>query len=155
MKKVVTFILALSLVFSVLAVSLADEVSPEAKEEFTIPSAVPAKEKKDFFGEWCFFLVLDEDGTETTREQMLADGIADDHAEITITETEIILYSVSLGDPMPMKYTFNPEDGSLTLLNGGDEPPVLRLNDNGMLSVFIPGNDSFCASTAYCIRKEP
>ena len=155
MRKAIAIILSLSLVLSILAVSLANEVSPAVKDEFIIPNAVPAKGIEDFFGEWYFVFVLDEDGTEMTREQMLADGIVDDQAEITITETEIILYSVSLGDPMLMKYTFNPEDGSLSILNGGDELPVLRLNDNGMLSVFVPAYNCSHSSTAYLVRQKP
>ena len=87
---------------------------------------------------------------------MLAEGFVDDHAEIIISEDEIKLYTASLGDAGSVKYEFVPDDGSLRILNGSDELPVLRLADNGMLLLFIPSYNLPSGNTmSYLTREKP
>ena len=87
---------------------------------------------------------------------MLAEGLVDGHAEFMITEDEVILYAASLDGAGSVKHEFIPDDGSLKILNGSDELPVLRLTDNGMLLLFVPGyNLSSGDTTAYLTRVEP
>ena len=157
MKKVVTFILSLCLVLALLIPGLADEVSPEAKDSFTPPTVVPAKGIEDFIGEWQFYWIIRDDGTEMNREQMLADGLVDSRAEVTITESELILYTDFEEHLNSIKHEFIPEDGSLKILNGSDEPPVFRLNDNGMLSCLVPpiSSTSSVGMTCYFVRVTP
>ena len=125
------------------------------EEDFTVPGAVPAADAGDFAGEWHYFRIVNEDGTEMNRDEMEAEGIVDDRAEIVITESEIKLYTASLGDAGSVKFEFVPEDGSLKILNDSEEPPVLRLTDNGMLMLFMPSGGSSGSTTAYLIRNEP
>ena len=83
-------------------------------------------------------------------------GILYDRAEIIITEDDIILYAASLDDSASVKYEFIPDDGSLRILNGSDELPVLHLADNGMLIMFIPAyNLPSGNTTAYLTRRVP
>jgi hypothetical protein len=130
--------------------------APLSGDAFIVPNVIPAEGIEDFLGEWHYFRIVNEDGSEKSREEMLAEGILDDHAEIIITEDEIKLYTASLGDAGSVKYEYIPADGSLKILNGDDNPPVLHLADNGMLLFFTPayafpsGN-----STVYLSRREP
>ena len=154
MKKIVVFVLSLCLVLALLTASLANEVPPEAKKTFTPPAVVPAKEFEDFIGEWLFYVSISESGKETSREQMLVDGLIDEHVELTITESEILLYTASTGKTESVEYEFLPEDGSLQILNVMHEPPVFRLADNGMLSLDVPAVSDIEGLTAYFTRKE-
>ena len=130
--------------------------APLSGDAFIVPNVIPAEGIEDFLGEWHYFRIVNEDGSEKSREEMLAEEILDDHAEIIITEDEIKLYTASLGDAGSVKYEYIPADGSLKILNGDDNPPVLHLADNGMLLFFTPayafpsGN-----STVYLSRREP
>ena len=98
---------------------------------------------------------MNGDGTEMSREEMLAEGLVDDHAEITVTEDEIKIYSISMGNVGSVKYEFNPDDGSLTILNGADLLPVLRLTDNGMLVLFVPASVASSGDTIAYLTREP
>ena len=121
-----------------------------------LPNIIPAKGIEDFLGEWHYFRIVNEDGSEMNRQEMLAEGIIDDHAEIIITEDEITLYSRSLEGSESVKVEFNPEDGSLKIMNGGDPLPVLHLADNGMLVIFVPAyNTTSGDTTAYLTREVP
>ena len=61
-----------------------------------------------------------------------------------------------MGDAGSVKYEFIPDDGSLKILNGAEEPPVLRLTDNGMLMFSMPAYGFPSGSTtAYLVRGEP
>lgn len=132
------------------------DMESDSENTFTAPNVIPAKGIEDFLGEWHYFRFVKEDGTEISREEMLAEGLVDDHAEITVTEDEIKLYSNSLGNVGTVKYEFNPDDGSLTIQNGTDLLPVLRLTDNGMLVLFVPASvTSSEGTTAYLTRWEP
>lgn len=133
--------------------SPADE-SPAADEGGSVATeAVPANGIGDFLGEWQYVRIVNADGTEMNREDLLAGGLVDDHAEFTVTEDEIILYTASLGNMGSVKYEFIPEDGTLKILNGDDESPVLRLDENGMLVFFMPSGVSSGGTTAYLTRK--
>ncbi len=92
-----------------------------------------------------------------SREEMLAQGIIlGDRAEVIITKDEIQLYALSLSDSTSIGYEFVPDDGSLKILNGGEELSVLRLTDNGMLMIFVPAyGTSSGDSVAYLTRREP
>ena len=134
----------------------ADEPASLSEAAFIVPNVIPAKSIEDFLGEWHYFRVVNEDGSEVNREEILAEGIADDHAEFIITEDEIELYAASLDGSKSVKYEFVPDDGSLRILNGSDELPVLHLADNGMLILFVPAYGlSSGSTTAYLVRVEP
>ena len=134
----------------------ADEPASLSEAAFIVPNVIPAKSIEDFLGEWHYFRVVNEDGSEVNREEILAEGIADDHAEFIITEDEIELYAASLDGSKSVKYEFVPDDGSLRILNGSDELPVLHLADNGMLILFVPAYGLSSGSTAaYLVRGEP
>ncbi len=121
-----------------------------------LPNIIPAKGIEDFLGEWHYFRIVNEDGSEMNRQEMLAEGIIGDHAEFIITKDEIKLYAASLNDSATIGYEFVPDDGSLRILNGGDELPVLRLADNGMLVMFVPAyNTTSGDTTAYLTREVP
>ncbi len=134
----------------------ADEPASLSEAAFIAPNVIPAKGIEDFLGEWHCFSVVNEDGSEMNREEIPAEGIADDHPEFIITKDEIELYAASLDGSESVKYEFVPDDGSLRILNGSDEPPVLHLADNGMLILFVPAYDlSSGSTTAYLVRWEP
>jgi len=155
MKKMIAFILSLCLVFTLLGACLADEAATESKDPFTPPVPVPAKGIEDFIGEWQFYRIIKEDGTDVSREQLLADGLVDDRAELTISENELTLYTHSSNYTEVFNYEFVPEDGTLKLLNGSEQPPVFILNDNGMLSCFVQSDTSFTSLSCYFIRVTP
>ncbi len=136
---------------------LVDESVSVDKDTFTVPNIISAKGIEDFIGEWHYFRIVNEDGSEMNREEMLAEGLAyDDRAEVIITKDDIILYAASLDDSASVKYEFVPDDGSLRILNGSDEFPVMHRADNGMLIIFIPGyNLSSGSTTAYLTRRVP
>ena len=126
------------------------------EDVFTVPNIIPAKGIEDFIGEWHYLMVVNEDGTEMSREELLAEGIIDDHAEVIITKDEIQLFAPSLDGSASLKIEFDPEDGSLKILNGSDELPVLRLTDNGLLLIFVPAYGLTSGdSVAYLTREEP
>lgn len=142
--------------FSGLTADPADEPVSDDEDVFTVPNIIPAKGIEDFIGKWNYFRIVNEDGTEMSREEMLAEGLVDDQAEIIITKDEIQLYAASLDGSESVKYEFAPDDGSLRILNGSDDLPVLHLTDNGMLLIFIPAYNSSSGDTiAFLIREEP
>lgn len=141
--------------FSVAPADPEEEAPSAAADEFTAPAVVPAKEAGEFLGEWQFYRITNGDGRTVDREEMLANGYADDRAEMTITEDGIHLYTAALGEIGSVKYEFVPEDGTLRILNESDELPVLYLTDNGMLCFIEPDYISSGEMTAYLIRKEP
>ena len=130
-------------------------VQDAAEDEFIAPNTVPAKEAGDFIGEWEYYRIINADGSEMNREEMLADGLVDGRPEIVITEEDILLYTASLGDVGSVKYQFVPEDGSLKILNESGDPPVLRLTDNGMLFLFMPSGLPSGDTAAYLVRRQP
>ena len=142
-------------IFSVRTEGPADTAPAAAGHGFTVPGIVPANEIGDFFGEWQYCWIMNEDGSEMSREDMMADGIVDDRPEIVITEDGVSMYAASLGDVATVKYEFNPEDGTLRILNDSDKLPVFCLTDNGMLCLFIPSDLSSGDTTAYLTRKQP
>ena len=154
MKRTIAFILSLMVAFSVLAVGLADEVSAAEDVEFVVPKVVPAKGMEDFTGEWFICRVVCEDGKVIGREEMIAeDNLSDSGVDITITEDRILLFDMNEDDGDPIiKPEYVPEDGTLKLMNGRDEPPVLRMNDNGMLSCFVQLSEEV-QYTVYFARK--
>ncbi|MBR5959808.1 MAG: hypothetical protein IKZ98_02340 [Clostridia bacterium] len=154
MKKITAFMLCLFLVLSVLATSLAGEVTAAEEEEFIVPKVVPAKGIEDFVGEWMFYLIIQPDGTKLTQEMMLASGDLDDHANLVITENEALLYAPSADETKPVKLEFVAEDGSLKLIDEEtDSAAFFFLTDNGMLVFFEPNVDNREA-TMYLSRKE-
>ncbi len=163
MKKTIIILLAAMLMIS--SVSLAEDPSslPDAdllvldKDTFIVPNIITAKGIGDFIGEWHYVRIVNEDGSEMNREEMRAEGLVyDDRAEVIITKDEIKLYAESLNDSASVKYEFVPDDGSLRILNGSDELPVVHLADNGMLIIFIPGyNLSSGSTTAYLTCEVP
>ena len=136
-------------------VTFRDAVDAAEEGGFAAPDIIPAEGIGDFIGEWQYYRITDADGSEMSREEMLADGLVDDHAEMIITEDELRLYTASMGDAGSVKYAFIPEDGSLEILNESDDHPVLYLTDNGMLFFFMPSGPSFGDMTAYLVRREP
>ena len=123
---------------------------------FSVPNVIPVKGMENFIGEWHYFRIVNGDGSEMSREEMLAEGLIYDYAEIIITKDEIQLFAPSLDDSASVEVEFDPEDGSLKILNGSEELPVLRLADNGMLILFVPAyNTSSGDTTAYLTREEP
>ena len=130
------------------------EAAAPAGDGFAAPKIIPAGGIEDFIGEWQYVRIENADGSAMDREEMLADGIVDDRPEITVTEDEIILYSVAEGEIGSVRYEFVPGDGTLEILNDSDDPPVLCLADNGMLVVFVSSNLSSGDMTAYLVRKE-
>ena len=132
------------------------DMETEGESSFTVPNSIPAKGIEDFIGEWHYFRIVNEDGSEMSREEMLAEGLIYDYAEIIITKDEIQLFAPSLNDSASIEVEFDPEDGSLKILNGSEELPVLRLADNGMLILFVPAyNTSSGDTTAYLTRWKP
>ena len=132
-----------------------EDTSSGTENGFIAPGIVPAKGIEDFIGEWQYYRIINEDGSAISRDNLLADGLADDHAEYIITEDEVMLYAASLGDVGSVTYKFNPEDGSLVFQNGSYDPPVMRLTDNGMLYIYIPTGSSSGGIAAYLVRKQP
>ena len=47
--------------------------SPDNENTFTVPNVIPAKGIEEFIGEWHYFRFVKEDGTEISREEMLAE----------------------------------------------------------------------------------
>ena len=143
MKRITAFMLCLFLVLSVLAVGLAGEAEGTAEDGFVAPKIVPAKGVEDFIGEWMLYLAFKPDGTEYTREDMLANGDVDDQASLTITEDKVLIYTPYTGENEPMKHEFIAEDGSLKVINEKTEDTViLFLTDNDMLVLFVPDGDA-------------
>ena len=132
-----------------------DGEAAAAGHEFIAPDIVPAKGIGDFIGEWQCFRIVNGDGSVMDREQMLAEGIADDRAEIVITEDGISLYSASAGEVGSVKYEFIPENGMLEILNESDDLPVLFLNVDGTLTLFMSSDLSSGDLTAYLVRRLP
>ena len=132
-----------------------DGEAAAAGDEFIAPDIVPAKGIGDFIGEWQCFRIVNGDGSVMDREQMLAEGIADDRAELVITEDGISLYSASAGEVGSVKYEFIPGNGMLKILNESDDPPVLFLNVDGTLTLFMSSDLSSGDVTAYLVRRLP
>ena len=154
MKRTLAFILSLMMALSVLAVGLAEEAAAGDEAEFVVPKVVPAKGMEDFTGEWFICRVVCEDGKVIGREEMIAeDNLPDSGVDITITEDRILLFDMDEDDGDPIiKPEYVPEDGTLKLVNGRDEPPVFRMNDNGMLSCFVQLSEEV-QYTVYFARK--
>ena len=139
MKRMIAFILSLVMMLSVLAVGLAREVAAGDEVEFVVPKVVAAKGIEDFVGQWFISHVVYEDGKVLSREEMIAeDDLVDSDVDITITEDSVLLFDMDEedGDPI-ITPEYVPEDGTLKISNGSDEQPVLKMNDNGMLSCIV------------------
>ena len=158
MKKIVAYLLCLMMVLSVLAVGLASEAVGTDEVEFVVPKVVPAKGIEDFIGKWFICKVVYEDGKIISREEMieedgLQDGSQDGEADMAIFEDRISLFDMDEEEGEPViKPVFVPEDGTLKIVNGSDETPVLRMNDNGMLSCFVQISEEE-QYTVYFVRK--
>ena len=99
-----------------------------------------------------------EDGKVISREEMieedgLQDSSQDSEADMAIFEDRISLFDMGEDEGEPViKPVFVPEDGTLKIVNGSDETPVLQMNDNGMLSCFVRISEEE-QYTVYFVRK--
>ena len=154
MKKRTAFMLAPVMVLSVLAVGLAGEVAAGDEVEFVVPKVVAAKGIEDFVGQWFISHVVYEDGKVLSREEMIAeDDLVDTDVDITITEDSVLLFDMEEDDGEALiTPEYVPEDGTLKISNGSDEQPVLKMNDNGMLSCFVRVSEEE-QYTVYFTRK--